>query len=74
MRSAIRIWPWDGAPKKYKRLSMHGGDEDFVVLLRGLDGPGEDEMRCVLIDKITVCDASRHVMSNGDVVYITAHA
>lgn len=31
----IKVWQLKNAPKKYQRLSTHGGDEDWIVF--GLD-------------------------------------
>lgn len=27
----IKVWKWNDAPEKYKALSTHGGDEDYIV-------------------------------------------
>ena len=30
---SIKVWPWRYAPKKHKKLSQHGGDEDWVAFV-----------------------------------------
>lgn len=29
----IRVWLWDDAPITYQHLSIHGGDEEYVVFV-----------------------------------------
>ncbi len=33
MKNLIKVWRFEDAPKKYRKLSTSGGDEDWVVLL-----------------------------------------
>jgi hypothetical protein len=33
MDKTIRVWRWEDAPEKYRRLSEHGGDEDWVAFV-----------------------------------------
>jgi len=34
-RRPIRVWRFDEAPWKYRRLSQNGGDEDWVAFVPG---------------------------------------
>lgn len=77
----LRIWSWRDAPTEYKALSQHGGDEDWVLFASAT---------CVgkwwplmLEDAINGNEDSyshgfghvdRHVLSDGAVVVIFAHA
>jgi len=72
-RPVIRIWPWRYAPQKYRQLSPHGGDEDWVAFvpqeLYGFDyrswmGPGT---------AFGWARVSEHRLPHGT-VYIGAHA
>ena len=37
--SPVKIWPFELAPREY-RVSIHGGDEDWVVEIpKGIDAP-----------------------------------
>lgn len=40
----IILWPWREAPDEYKKLSPHGGDEDWVLHVpeRFVEGMYED--------------------------------
>lgn len=35
MKPIIEIWDFDTAPKELQDLSMCGGDEDYIVIVRG---------------------------------------
>ena len=73
MRAPIRVWRWKDAPKKYRALSRHGSDEDWVALVPKADKNG-------LISWLDeggpfgCCSVSRHELANGDTVHIGAHA
>jgi hypothetical protein len=79
--NCIRLWHWADAPKEYRDLSTHGGDEDWVmhcpVALRGTGGPvglwpvvDSDEDSYVQ----GYGHVDRHDLPNGDLVVIFAHA
>ena len=68
----IKIWRWEDAPQKYKELSKHGGDEDWVAFVP----------KKINIDFITwmdegtgfaPCDYSDHLVKGG-IVRIGVHA
>ena len=33
MHAPILVWDWESAPKEYKALSEHGGDEKWVAFI-----------------------------------------
>lgn len=66
----IRCWTWAEAPECLKRLSQHGGDEDFVFEVPA-DRPvpwwiaeGRFGFPCV----------HQHALDDGRTIVITAHA
>lgn len=82
INKALITWTWDNAPEEYKKLSRHGGSENYVMLC-----PKEQVSylwpNC-LDDAFTQNSisnwipswgwAERHELSNGNVVVIFAHA
>jgi hypothetical protein len=76
----IRIWYFDDAPDDFKKLSNHGGDEDYVMHVPA------DYYACYLAELIVaenqnevsrafgICDISKHKLDDGSTVYIGAHA
>jgi len=77
MNSPIQVWRFDDAPEEYKKLSPHGGDEDWLALV-----PENLIDQCIdWMDPNSgnsqgfgCCDISRHKLKNGDEVRIGAHA
>lgn len=71
----IKVWRFDDAPQKYRDLSNHGGDEDwlaFVPIAYFDDEYGPPGW----IDDDTAfgwCCVSEHKIKTG-IVYIGAHA
>jgi len=65
-----RVWAWADAPAKYKALSEHGGDEDWVIVCP--KGSAEDQV-IWLVDRLAICDYSVSVLEDS-IVYITAHS
>lgn len=69
---AIRVWPWPDAPERFRALSSHGGDEDWVAFV-------PTEFCTDYIPWLApgtpfgVCDVSEHHITGG-VVYIGAHS
>jgi len=69
---AIQMWWFFDAPKEYRDLSGHGGDEDYLAFVPdGVDTPWW--MDDVYQGGWAVCDVECHIVSGGT-VYITAHA
>ena len=69
--SAIIIWEWKDAPGELRCLSPHGGDEDYVALLR------KDMYPPSWLESGTTfgsCDVSSHCYEDGRTVLIGAHA
>jgi hypothetical protein len=70
---AIKVWRWKDAPKKYRALSRHGGDEGWVALVpKGLAAEPVGWMEEG--SPFGYCSVSEHALPNGDVVRIGAHA
>ena len=81
MNTCLTIWHFTDAPEAYQRLSDHGGDEDWV-----LHCPAETVHGYWPLGIESVIDGSensylapfghvdRHVLDNGDIVVIFAHA
>jgi len=69
----IKIWPWEQAPKKYKKLSKLGGDEDWVVYV-----PGEYKNQVDISQWIQAIDMLGEpievMLESGDYIYIGGHA
>lgn len=70
----IQIWPFNQAPKRYQKLSQHGGDEDWIAFIphatyKKIGQPGwmysGSNFGC--------CDVSEHVHKDG-MIFIGAHA
>jgi hypothetical protein len=75
MAKVYRIWEFEDAPEEYRKLSEHGGDEDFIVELP--EGITQDDVRYrveMMIERLTVCDAQWRRAENGRWIVITAHA
>jgi len=64
-----RVWAWADAPAKYKALSEHGGDEDWVIVCP----KGSENQAVWLVHRLAVCNHSE-AMLEDEIVYITAHA
>lgn len=77
----LSIWRYEDAPEEYKSLSRHGGDEDWVLhcpeeatvaywpLPISEVISGEEDSYLDFFGHV-----DRHVLPNGDVVVIFAHA
>lgn len=69
MSVTIRVWKYEDAPEKYRSLSQHGGDEDWLAFVpEGMGRPGWMD-----VPAFGCCDVSAHPVRGG-VVYIGAHA
>ena len=73
MPNMIKIWPWETAPKKYKKLSALGGDEDWLVYV-----PGEYHELVSVQPWVQALDTENDPqmtqLDNGDWIYIGGHA
>lgn len=71
MKPVIKVWRFHEAPEEYRRLSQHGGDEDWLALV-------PDSMAQEYIRWIEECNfdnsVSRETLPSGEVVVIGAHA
>ena len=73
MNTPIQIWCFEDAPAKYRMLSNHGGDEDWLALIPAsmvneyFDWMDEGtSFGCARV--------SKHTLQNGKQVRIGAHA
>lgn len=72
----IKIWQFDKAPLKYRELSCHGGDEDFVVVMT-VEEYESNPYADLIVQKLTVCDSEQYCIVEGGkrlYVFITSHA
>lgn len=71
----LQIWYWRQAPEELKQLSEHGGDEDWVAVMRKSWIESEHGQIPYFLETkpFAVCDYSQH--EYGDyIVIISAHA
>lgn len=68
----ILVWPFDRAPEEYRKLSEHGGDEDWVAFV---PEALKDEWIGFLEEggSFGCCDVSEHPVKGGT-VRIGAHS
>lgn len=70
----IRIWQFDDAPERYRNLSGHGGDEDWVIVIHK-SLKDDVAVRWLIIDQINDWYGPPQETEVGDeIVVITAHA
>lgn len=72
MTHAIVVWRFDAAPAELRALSKHGGDEDWVLL-----APKEEALDIWWAQEggaFGCCSVSEHILDDGSVVMIGAHA
>jgi len=75
MEKFYRIWRFADAPEEYRKLSEHGGDEDFVIELPAEMTPEKVPYPVEMaVERMTVCDAHWCKSENGRWIVITAHA
>ena len=67
----ISIWRFQDAPQKYRVLSGHGGDEDWVIF-QSQNCSIDEYAIDTLVDRLTGCDNSRHEIDGG-ILWITSH-
>lgn len=69
---AILVWRFEDAPREYRDLSAHGGDEDWVAFVP--DGLKDEWIPWMDSgSSFGCCDVSEHQVDGG-VVRIGAHA
>lgn len=72
MPNMIKVWPWIAAPKKFKKLSKAGGDEDWLAYV-----PGEYNEMISETPWILSLDTNKSPqiiqLANGDYIYIGSH-
>lgn len=71
--NAILVWRWDDAPEELRELSYHGGDEDWVALFPNED-IADDATWSESYTRFGCCEVSEHLLPDGRVVRIGAHA
>jgi hypothetical protein len=74
LEHAIIVWAFDDAPEKYRSLSTHGGDEDWVALLPPSIRSAEDVWWMHAGGAFAIFDYSEHPLPDGRTVVIGAHA
>ena len=69
----IKVWRWEDAPKKYRKLSKHRGDEDWVAYIP--TNMANDYIGWMESGTPFGCaEVSEHILSNGAHVVIGAHS
>jgi hypothetical protein len=69
----IKVWQFYDAPKKYRDLSQHGGDEDWIAVVP--KALAESYIGWLQSGtSFGCCDVDAHTLPDGSVVYIGAHA
>lgn len=71
--TSYRVWGWRDAPDKLRRLSHHGGDEDWVAVC-GPEVSDDDPAWAMGGSAFGCCDVQRVDLAGGLVVLIGAHA
>lgn len=70
---SIHVWKFSEAPEQFRRLSTHGGDEDWLALvpeeMAGQYIPWMEEG-----SPFGVCSVSEHKLEGGCIVRIGTHA
>ena len=68
----IRVWRFRDAPEEFRKLSKHGGDEDWLAHVPA--EMAEDYIGWMETGSFGACDVSEHKLDDGSVVRIGAHA
>lgn len=69
----IRAWAFEDAPEEFKKLSDHGGDEDWVAHIpKAISGDFINWMEEGTA--FGCCRVSEHKLPDGSIVRIGAHA
>lgn len=72
-QSAIVVWRFHDAPRVFRDLSDHGGDEDWLAVVPA-SMAGEYIGWLQEGSLFGICSISEHRLDDGSVVYIGAHA
>lgn len=67
----ILVWRFYEAPEQYRKLSEHGGDEDWLAFVP--DRYKDEYIGWLEYGSFGVCEITQHPVEGG-VVYIGAHA
>ena len=74
MNKATVVWRFEDAPPELRKLSSHGGDEDWLLLFPpGID-PDETTWACSDGEIFGDWCNSRQTLPDGHTVIIAAHA
>ena len=68
----IIVWRFSDAPEKFRKLSGHGGDEDWLALVPA--SYSRTYIPWLEYGPFGVCDISSYDLENGQRVCIGAHA
>lgn len=74
--SEVMIWKYDNAREDLQALSHHGGDEDYIILIKKFDFEQDHKFERI-VDSLTVCDYQQILVFIDDEEYylfITAHS
>jgi hypothetical protein len=72
---ALKIWRFEDAPTKYRKLSTNGGDEDWLVFIP--NSVAENVLMYGMpywMESMGCCSTDSYTLPNGDVVVIASHA
>jgi hypothetical protein len=73
----MKIWAFCDAPEQYQALSTHGGDEDWIIYTPK-NGPVPSHLWSAFYSDETYVmglgHVDRHVLEDGSIVVIFAHA
>jgi len=73
MANTIQVWRWQDAPESYRKLSPHGGDEDWVAYVP--EALRHEEIAWMQRGSLFgCCDVSEHDLPGSGLVRIGAHA
>lgn len=72
----IKVWPFYEAPEEYRKLSPHGGDEDWLAWIpaRIVKEYGGWLIWMESGSSFGVCEVSEHNLLDGSQVRIGAHS
>lgn len=70
IKQAIIVWPFEDAPEEYRKLSPHGGDEDWVAFVP--QHLVDKYISWMQNESVFGFDVSEHIVEDG-VVRISSH-
>lgn len=71
-KNPILVWRFEDAPEEFRKLSQHGGDEDYLAVMPA-DYNGYTPM-WLEYGSFGVCDIEQHILEDGRRVFIGAHS